>query len=745
MVMQFLPGSLEIDNSPYDLELWAGLSRLLNPYEGYCAYKIPALGTGSLIEVPTFIIVTKQHGVILVDLVSDKIQSIEDDGRVWRTQHGITHSREIFLEQYGDEIEGRFKRSPSLYDRKNKKSLIPIERVLVFGENSDGEVAGFQQENYSGAIFISSEDYINSISSLLGKIAWNGSDKQFDDILSLIEGTWDFRGSQKPIDTSKKPETVNDFIQVSLNRTFKQDNAQRQISMQIPNGPQRIRGLAGTGKTVVLSLKAALTVLRKPEYKILYLFNTQSLYNLIERQIGDYYAKEAKSSLPQGSIDILHAWGGRTTGEGLYSKICNIYGITPLTLRDVPRDIDQLGYIFRDLEAKFGEKIQPIYDMVLVDEAQDFPNEVFNIIYRITKDPKRIVVAYDDFQSLKALKIREFDELFGNDAKGNPRFPEGTLTGNYAGGVAKDFVLPNCYRNPRNVLMVAHGIALGIKRPGGVVDSVDRTSDWKALGYQVNKPVDKSIITAGDDVEVERLDRNSTNVLEKILIENKKTSKNLIQIEKLDTDENEIIYIAERIKSLIETQGVSPHEIYVITIETKSSEDFLKKIRSKLNDFNIKSIMPGFVESSRHFHEKDCVVLTTPFRAKGNEANIVFVTNCQSVTYDATFRKRNSFFVSVTRTRGWCYITGVGDGMVNLINEITELQKDLPKFKYKRPNDDLIARRRLLLSKLDNETESDQIKLQKIAKNNPELFREFIQQNILLTDIESNSADENNG
>jgi len=85
--------------------------------------------------------------------------------------------------------------------------------------------------------------------------------------------------------------------------------------MQISNGPQRIRGLAGTGKTVVLSLKAALTALRVPNFKVLYLFNTQSLYNLIEKQIGDYYAKEAKASLPLGKIDVLHAWGGEPLGK----------------------------------------------------------------------------------------------------------------------------------------------------------------------------------------------------------------------------------------------------------------------------------------------------------------------------------------------------------------------------------------------------------------------------------------------
>jgi superfamily I DNA and RNA helicase len=138
--------------------------------------------------------------------------------------------------------------------------------------------------------------------------------------------------------------------------------------------------------------------------------------------------------------------------------------------------------------------------------------------------------------------------------------------------------------------------------------------------------------------------------------------------------------------------------------------------------------MPGFVESSRHFYEKNCVVLTTPFKAKGNEANVVFVANCETVPTDSTFRKRNSFFVSATRSRGWCYITGVGDHMDKLIKEINDIQKDIPKFIYTRPDDDLIARRRFILAQTDDSIESDQAILEKIARNNPELLKEFTQQ-----------------
>lgn len=727
MTMQFLPGTLEIDNIPYDLQIWNILRRTLKNLNGYCAYKIPVLGAPAPEDVPSFILVSKEHGITLIDVVHEKVEEILEDGRIWKTSAGVINSRDVILEHYQDEIESRLKRSANLYSRRRKNSLVDINLITVFFENDENEVSGFIDTDYLISEAICLNNFEDELPALISQNEWNGNQEQFDDILSLIEGTWDYQ-KVNTATVGDRPSSINDFISMSLKRTFKQDSAQRQVSMQIPNGPQRIRGLAGTGKTVVLSLKAALSAIRLPQYKILYLFNTQSLYQSIEKQIGDYYAKEAKRALPIGAIDVLHAWGGRTSGRGLYSMLCDSYGIKPLTFRDIPRGRDQLEAIFTHLDDRIGENFEPIYDLVLIDEAQDFPSKVFEIVHKITKDPKRIVVAYDDFQSLKDLKIREFHELFGKESSGKFRFDEEALIGEYEGGVSKDFILPNCYRNPRNILMVAHGIALGVKRHNGVVDSVDRVKDWRALGYQVNSPTGKELIEAGDRVEVERLESNSLNLLEKLIIENGGQIEKLINVKCYENSSNEIIYIVDKISWLIQNEGVKAHEIFVITLDTRNSEDFLKRVRSGLNQNGIKAIMPGYVESNRHFYEENCVVLTTPFRAKGNETNIVFVANCQGVTNDFTFRKRNSFFVAMTRSRGWCYISGYGESMNELNKEITAINEGLPKFDYVRPNDADIARRRLLLSKSSSINEEDQNVLERLSKDNPELLREFLQQ-----------------
>jgi superfamily I DNA and RNA helicase len=72
-------------------------------------------------------------------------------------------------------------------------------------------------------------------------------------------------------------------------RLFDQD--QRNGYMGVLNGPQRVRGVAGSGKTVVLSVKAALTHLQYPDSTIVYTYYTRSLYQHVRRLITRFYRK----------------------------------------------------------------------------------------------------------------------------------------------------------------------------------------------------------------------------------------------------------------------------------------------------------------------------------------------------------------------------------------------------------------------------------------------------------------------
>ena len=424
----------------------------------------------------------------------------------------------------------------------------------------------------------------------------------------------------------------------------------------------------------------------------------------------------------ENNLQIFHAWGGKQR-KGLYSSLCNQLGIIPLTLSDTRGAKDSLGYIYKDLLSRVGESIEPIYDLILIDEAQDFSNEVFEVIFKLAKGvgaKKRIIWAYDEFQSLRDTEIKGPSELFGKNAKGEPNLPDTVLEGKYPGDIPKDFVLPNCYRTPRPVLMIAHGVALGLytSRPN---EMFYYPSEWEAIGYRVNEPTKLSIET-NDDVEIERTDESSKNLLETVLRENRKTPLNLVQFEIRLSNEDQLVFIAEKINELISTQNVAAEEIIIINLKSGNNKGAMLDIQRQLNAKGIRSVIPGYVESADVFKPKGFVTITTPFRAKGNEANIVFVINAQEVPSDYSLRMRNAFFVGVTRSRGWCYITGYGAGMNLLYIEVEGIKRDFPKFRFKCPDPASVQSTKTFLTKPEHELNKIQEMLDFIEKN-PEVKR----------------------
>src|SRR4029077_16131645 len=99
------------------------------------------------------------------------------------------------------------------------------------------------------------------------------------------------------------------------------DAEQRKAAITVLAGPQRIRGLAGTGKTIVLAMKAAQIHLNEPKQTVLYTFYTKSLYDLIKRLITRFYRHYKDSDPDWERVKILHAWGGANVA-GVYQRAC---------------------------------------------------------------------------------------------------------------------------------------------------------------------------------------------------------------------------------------------------------------------------------------------------------------------------------------------------------------------------------------------------------------------------------------
>jgi superfamily I DNA and RNA helicase len=719
--LKFLAGTLALENKPYHDAVAKLALNLFSECEGYLAYKYTTLGRASDEDVPSFILVTREHGIVLLDVVEDRIcDCLQEDGiEYWRLEQGGTiKARSLVMDLYEGEVQSRLKNNLALYDRKKRQSIVPTSQFVVFCRNGGEDLnAIFNKfEYYPGEPI-----HLDNLEAALNDTPreFNCSVDTFDSIIALLDGTFIYE-APAVYQGDGKLETINDFIQRSLKITFKQDEAQRVASMQLTPGPQRIRGLAGTGKTIVLSLKAAITHKRFENFKILYLFNTQSLYQHVQTLIAKHYTLEAKKAPDFDThVHVLHAWGGRQK-PGLYSTLCKSYGLQPLTFEDVRGAKDGLEYIYADLLKRITNFDQ-VYDLVLIDEAQDFPQPLFELVYKITKGSgaqKRIVWAYDEFQSLKETSIKGPAELFGKSANGDPNMPDEVLSGVYDGGIKKDFVLPNCYRTPRSVLMHAHGIALGLysQRPN---EMFYYSEEWRALGYQVNKP-ESLVITAGEAVEVERTDENSRNRVEGLLRDNGYDPDKLVVLSTFSDEAGQFDNVAEQIVFLINEQHVAPEEIIVINLQSGNNKGSMLKMQRSLSGRGVDSVIPGYIESADVFKPKGFVTITTPFRAKGNEASVVYVVNAQSVVSPYSLRGRNAFFVAVTRSRGWCFVSGFGGSMAELSREMDAIKADIPKFKFICPDPEQVKNRKRYLDKSDKDLAKFQ-QVMDIIENDPDL------------------------
>lgn len=155
------------------------------------------------------------------------------------------------------------------------------------------------------------------------------------------------------------------------------DNHQAQAVLQTVKGVQRIRGLAGSGKTVVLALKAAYLYCQNPDWMICVTFSTRSLKVQLKQLITRFILSQAGEEPDWNRLKILHAWGASGGGErgGVYYNFCQMNNLR--------------YYDFMSAQVRFGEgrefegacaeaisriqNWQKLYDAILVDEAQDLP------------------------------------------------------------------------------------------------------------------------------------------------------------------------------------------------------------------------------------------------------------------------------------------------------------------------------------------------------------------------------------
>ena len=457
------------------------------------------------------------------------------------------------------------------------------------------------------------------------------------------------------------------------------DSNQSAAVVETVQGVQRIRGLAGSGKTIVLALKVAYLHAQNPDWKIAVTFNTRSLKGQFERLINTFVIEQTNEEPDWENIKILHSWGSPSS-DGIYYTFCKSHGLSFRDYRSARSMLGE-GKEFEGIAAEAiaqVENFEQYYDAILIDEAQDLPVSFLKMCYGILREPKRLVYAYDELQSLTDTIMPGPEELFGKGADGHPLV---VFKDPSPGEPRQDIILERCYRNSRPVLATAHALGFGIYRePDGLIQIFEQNELWLDVGYRV----ENGQLVDGEFVSLARTPDTSPTFLEQ-----HSDIDDLIQFHAFENRTEQDAWLVQEIEKNIKEDQLLPDDIIVINPNPLTTRKLVGVARSSLLEKGINSSIAGVSTSPDIFFENDVVTFTGIFRAKGNEAAMVYIINaddCFDDRHAAYLTKiRNRLFTAITRSKAWVRVVGVGKDRTDLKAECDRIKANQFRLDFEYP------------------------------------------------------------
>ena len=511
------------------------------------------------------------------------------------------------------------------------------------------------------------------------------------------------------------------------------DPWQSRAMVETIDGVQRIRGLAGSGKTIVLALKAAYLHTLHPDWRIAITFYTRSLKAAFEGWVRDFHVRYTGEEPDWSHLEVVNAWGAQS-GDGIYSEFCR------------RNDIDYLD--FNDARGRFradpfagackaaldeAKSIKTVYDTILVDEAQDLPPVFLQLCFALLNKPKRLVYAYDELQRLSGESMPSPEEIFGNNANGKPHVsldPE------------QDIILRTCYRNSRPILVTAHALGFGIyrRRPDkvrrnrslGLVQMFDQANLWQDVGYSVVG----GELREGTDVVLDREPSASP-----VFLENHSSPDDLVQFHVFRDEDEQARWVVAQIEKNLREDGLRPEDIIVINPDPMTTRRKAGVIRARLLKRKIACHLAGVDTDRDTFFVKGSIAISGVPRAKGNEAAMIYVINAESdvTSVHNAASVRNRLFAAITRSKAWVRISGIGTAMGELEREYKRLVENGFTLRFRYPTADERAEIRTIHRDLSPQQQ------EKRRRTNAELegiIRDIRQGRSTVDDIDPNVRDQ---
>ncbi|BDQ01543.1 nuclease-related domain-containing DEAD/DEAH box helicase [Ignavibacterium sp.] len=422
------------------------------------------------------------------------------------------------------------------------------------------------------------------------------------------------RGILYPEITAKQKDKGGNVKEIIL------DETQEQVAKKLGEGHRIIRGVAGSGKSLVLCAKIRMLLKEKPNWQILLTCYNISLASQLRYYLYSFndegdVANEDYRKVIQSKVKIIHFHGLAKEiipqgGWPLVDKeqLLTTARFANLEDHEIEAELDEM------YSSLLGAKLQqlaattklPLYDAIVVDESQDFhPSWLKALMIMLKRTTNFLLLAEDPNQKIYPRTFTYKD------------------TGINVVGGGRIFNLPISYRSTREIVITASKLV--------------RTSDWDDF-Y-------KKFLEENDELPKTETQKNGR--LPEIIIKN----------DYMETCQ----FIASDILYKVSNQGFSFNDFGVLyTIKKTEVIDYITPLCAVLAENKIPFFWLSEDKDSKTRYDqfRREVTISTVFSAKGLEFETVYFVGVEIYPWIKRNRRENAslLYVGMTRAKSELYM-----------------------------------------------------------------------------------------
>ena len=589
-------------------------------------------------------------GLLVIDAKSHPINEIEgvEAGNIFVRYQGRIHPKNVIQQVENQMFEIRGDALRIIRDER----LLPLTNAMVaFPNISESEWVAEGYDRCHPTLTLLFKDQLetqNRLKQRVGRLVEETQKKSKKDkplIPDQIELIFKVFGNSSVINENKRGVRnnvrensrgcyIDEMVALDKYLSKEQQDLSR---MSFDDSPRLIRGVAGSGKSVVLANIAARYLIRRLDSIEDQLFPPEPPSIAVvcfNRALVDFLKQK-----------IRYAFREQTLNEDIPTDVLLVKNLNGLMYsliyeRGWPIEYIRIGNQESidsvDLANQYREQIKQFeaenkdyyhslcFDAIFVDEGQDLESEEFKLLLDLIRPnevtgEKPIIIFYDDAQNVYGRSRPTWKDV-GINVVGE-----------------RSYVMRECFRNTRQIVELAFNVLLGSQSPPS--ERV-RTRTYADVNYLQERGV---IEEAGDHIRVKFAEREDIKPI----------------IQEFNNRDEEINWLVEELSQLIVGEEVRTEDILVLMDSpTYFNHELLKeKLLGKIDGLEFIEPFGSNKDKDRYIFQAGKLTISTIYGAKGYDAPIVFLAGIDRIRTDK--EGRAAFYVAATRAKMFLYLSGI--------------------------------------------------------------------------------------